>query len=93
MARAPRTPVPDATAKADPGLAGLMTEVNDAAYWSEHLVLTADVVSDGVLDCPVPARHLGDGIALCFLLEEAKCSTSRLRDAVDALAKHLGVRL
>ena len=74
-------------------LAALLDEVDDAAYWSEHLTLAADLVAGPVLDCPVPARKLFDGIALGFLLEEAKCSTARLRDAVDRLADHLGVRL
>jgi hypothetical protein len=82
-----------APAEPRPDLQALLEEVDDAAYWSEHLVLTADVVSHGVLDCPVPARAMSDGIALGFLLEEAKCSTSRLRDAVDKLADHLGVKL
>ena len=82
-----------ATAASRPDLQALLEEINDAAYWSEHLVLTADIVADGVLDCPVPARALADGIALGFLLDEAKCSTSRLRDAVDELARHLGVRV
>ena len=76
-----------------PDLAALLKEVNDAAYWSEHLTLTADLVAGSVLDCPIPARGMSDGIALAFLLEEAKCSTTRLRDAVDRLADHLGVRL
>ncbi len=90
MAEATEHPAPDGDAL---DLAALVEAVNDAAYWSEHLVLCADVVSDGVLDCPAPARGLADGTALTFLLEEAKCSTARLRDAVDELARHLGVRL
>ena len=75
-----------------PDLQALLEEVNDAAYWSEHLVLCADVVSDGVPECPVPASATADGAALVFLLEEAKCASVRARDAVDKLAEHLGVR-
>jgi hypothetical protein len=81
-----------ATAASRPDLQALLEEVNTAAYWSEHLVLCADVVSNGVLNAPIPARGLADGTALTFLLEEAKCSTGQLRDAVDKLAEHLGVR-
>ena len=50
-------------------------------------------MSGGVLECPVPASATADGAALVFLLEEAKCASVRVRDAVDALARHLGVRL
>lgn len=82
-----------AAAAGAPGLAALLKEVNDAAYRSEHLVLCADVVSGGVLECPIPAKATADGLALDFLLEEAKCLTVRLRDAVDELAGHLGVKL
>ena len=87
-AAAPATPPP-----ADPETARLVRELNDAGYWTEHLVLTADVVSGGVLECPVPANATADGAALVFLLEEAKCASVRVRDAVDKLAEHLGVRL
>jgi hypothetical protein len=89
MAEATERPAP---ADDVPDLAALLREVDDAAYWSEHLVLAADVVSAGVLECLVPAKATSDGIALTFLLEEAKCATVRLRDAVDGLARHLGVR-
>ncbi len=45
------------------------------------------------LDCPAPARGLADGIALAFLLEEAKCSSLRVREATEKLAGRLGVDL
>ena len=77
----------------DPETARLVRELNDAAYWTEHLVLCADVVSGGVPECLVPASATADGAALVFLLEEAKCASVRVRDAVDALARHLGVKL
>jgi hypothetical protein len=49
------------------------------------------VVSGGVLDCPIPAKAVSDGIALAFLLEEAKCSSLRVREATEKLAGRLGV--
>jgi hypothetical protein len=78
---------------ADPETARLLRELNDAGYWCEHLILTADVVAGGVLDCPIPAKATSDGIALAFLLEEAKCSSLRVREATEKLAGRLGVDL
>jgi hypothetical protein len=78
---------------ADPETARLLRELNDAGYWAEHLILTGDVVAGPVLDCPIPAKAASDGIALAFLLEEAKCSSLRVREATEKLAGRLGVDL
>ena len=76
---------------ADPETARLLRKLDNAGYWVEHLILTADVVSGVVLDCPLPTRQLTDGKVLEFAIEEAKASIGRIRDATDELIKNLGV--
>ena len=46
-----------------------------------------------MLECPIPAKATSDGRALAFLLEEAKCSSLRVREATEKLAGRLGVDL
>lgn len=75
------------TASAPAEFDRLLTEVDDAGYWSEHLLLCAELVIGPMID-----KHMAglqDGQCAQFLLEETKAATVRMRRAVDALATHL----
>lgn len=68
-------------------LGRLLTEVDDAGYWTEHLMLCADLVIGPMID-----KHMAglqDGQCAQFLLEETKAATVRMRRAADALATYL----
>ena len=77
------TPAAPAAAELD----RLLTDVDDAGYWTEHLVLCADLVVG-----PAVEKHMAgmqDGQCAQFLLEEAKAASVKLRRAIEALAVHL----
>jgi hypothetical protein len=65
----------------------LLTDVDDAGYWTEHLVLCADLVVG-----PAVEKHMAgmqDGQCAQFLLEEAKVASVKLRRAIEVLSAHL----
>lgn len=76
---AARKPVPD--------LKALLAEVDQAAYWSENLIVCAGIIYHGIERSPLPAKATLDGDALDFLLEEAKAAAGRARNALDKLAE------
>lgn len=65
----------------------MITDLDDAGYWAEHLMQCADLILTPMID-----KHMAglqDGQCAQFLLEETKVATVRVRKAIDALATHL----
>ena len=87
-----RAPAPTA-GDAGRDVADLVEELNDAAYWTEHLVLAADLVAFGVVDADSPVKGVADAMVLQFLPEEAKVASVRVADVTDDPADRLGVKI
>ena len=86
-----RAPAPTA-GDAGRDVTDLVEELNDAAYWTEDLVLAADLVAFGVVNADSSVKGMADSTVLQFLLEEAKVASVRVAEVSDDLADRLGVR-
>ena len=74
-------------------VADLVKGLNDAAYWTENLVLAADLVAFGAVNANNSVKGMADSTVPQFLLEEAKVASVRVAEVTDDLADRLGVRL